>query len=174
MRAILESDLANIVTIRKFAILLKYKTAGQIVLKRLHSSNPQFVRCRRATMENVKQEYFKGQTRKKGMQVCNVYKIENGPLLQRFQALVKETAGGKIKGLFCGLPTECVEHMIVYGMHERPAEDPRMSKLWYSYPLETQNVALKHDMEECTRRLNDSKRVPVSMDDPSGTQLISC
>lgn len=59
----------------------------------------------------------------KGLSVSQVFKIENAPLLREFHAMTKRHPNGKIKGLFCVVPAECLERMIVYGMHPQDCDD---------------------------------------------------
>ena len=43
-----------------FAIHLESETDRQVLLKRLPSSHPQYIRCRRAASENLKPGFFDG------------------------------------------------------------------------------------------------------------------
>jgi len=48
--------------------------------------------------------------------VLDVYKIENRVLLDAFQQSAAASEPGKVKGLFCGVPLESLERVVVYGM----------------------------------------------------------
>jgi hypothetical protein len=101
-----------------FALYLEHETSGRVLLKRLPNSNPQFLRCRRAATENVKQSFFSG-SEYSGISVLDVYKIENSLMLKVFQSEASKSEPGKVKGLFCGVPTESLEKVVVYGMHSQ-------------------------------------------------------
>lgn len=152
---------------RKFGLLLEYQTDRQVLVSKLPQTNPQYIRCRRAALENVRLELFKD-TAYSNISVCDVYKIENGILLQQFQQLVKDTPGGKIKGLFCSVPSDSVDHMIVYGMHKSNTvpKETMFPQLWISYPCENQTIQPLVDLDEYQKRLEASKPVPVRNIDP--------
>ena len=100
-----------------FALHLEHETSGSVTMKRLPSTHPQYLRCKRAATENIKKGYFDG-TPYKGVAVLDVYKIENRILLGEFLAAASNgssssssSSGGgggsggaqhKIKGLFAG------------------------------------------------------------------------
>ena len=79
-----------------FALYLEHETSGRILLKRLPNSNPQFLRCRRAATENIKQNFFAG-SRYTGISVLDVYKIENNLMLNVFQREAAKSEPGKVK-----------------------------------------------------------------------------
>ena len=83
-----------------FAIHLESETDRQVLLKRLPSSHPQYIRCRRAASENLKPGFFDGAPSFNGINVLDVYKVENKPLLERFQSCAAMLEPGKVKGLF--------------------------------------------------------------------------
>jgi hypothetical protein len=119
-----------------FALYLEHETSGRVLLKRLPNSNPQFLRCRRAATENVKQNFFAGSSYS-GISVLDVYKIENSLMLKVFQSEASKSDPGKVKGLFCGVPTESLEKVVVYGMHsqERALElfgESAFRQSWFS------------------------------------------
>jgi len=115
-----------------FSLHIQHETRGSIILRPLGSNHPQHLRCLRAATENVKKDFFKRKgCRFKGVKVKNVYKIENRLLLDDFQSSAKNgSAGGegggggggggaeagKVKGLFCGVPIDCLENVVVYGV----------------------------------------------------------
>lgn len=125
----------------RFSVHLEHETAGAVTLKRLPASHPQHQRCLKAATENVKRGYFEdgpgalaaaaaaGSTLSKcrfsGVNVLEVYKIENRPLLGLFQAAASaaEAQGGappKVKGLFCRVPRRCLERVVAHGAHAAP------------------------------------------------------
>lgn len=106
-----------------FALHLERDSSGAVTLTRLPPDNPQQQRCHRATTENVKRGYFDGSPFI-GISVLDVYKVENTPLLKDFQAAAAEATAvglGKVKGLFCSVPRDCVERLVVHGLREGPA-----------------------------------------------------
>ena len=113
-------------------------TQRKIKFYPLPSSNAQYSRCRRAAMENVKKRFFE-KAPYTALTVSNVYKIENELLLDKFQAQVQEIKGGKIKGLFCIVPQESLEHMVAFGMHSAEKMQANGSSIfqkgWHSFPL---------------------------------------
>jgi hypothetical protein len=98
-----------------FAIHLESETDRQVLLKRLPSSHPQYIRCRRAASENLKPGFFDGAPSFNGINVLDVYKVENKPLLERFQRCAAMLEPGKVKGLFTSVPAKAVERTVVLG-----------------------------------------------------------
>ena len=106
-----------------FCLHVQHETRGSVVMKKLPSAHPQYLRCQRAATENVKKDFFKAEgSRFSGVEVLNVYKIENRILLDAFQSSAAASDPGKVKGLFCGVPLDCLETLIVYGMSGRPKD----------------------------------------------------
>ena len=86
-----------------------------MLLKRLPSSHPQYIRCRRAASENLKPGFFDGAASYNGINVLDVYKVENKPLLEKFQKCAAMLEPGKVKGLFTSVPAKAVERTVVLG-----------------------------------------------------------
>ncbi|GMF59437.1 unnamed protein product [Phytophthora fragariaefolia] len=107
-----------------FALQLDSETSGQIRMWRLQSSDAQRMRCVKAATENIKARFFTSPAQ--SLEVLEVYKIENQVLLTAFQrftsSLSQTTSDMKIKGLFCNIPADSVEHCVVYGMHTAPRD----------------------------------------------------
>eukprot|EP00500_Bicosoecida_sp_ms1_P010917 CAMPEP_0203822756 /NCGR_PEP_ID=MMETSP0115-20131106/47175_1 /ASSEMBLY_ACC=CAM_ASM_000227 /TAXON_ID=33651 /ORGANISM="Bicosoecid sp, Strain ms1" /LENGTH=387 /DNA_ID=CAMNT_0050731791 /DNA_START=42 /DNA_END=1201 /DNA_ORIENTATION=- len=103
-----------------FALHLEAESAGQVVLRRLASNHPQFLRCRRAALENVKAGFFRHAGRYTGITVLDVLKIENQIMLRRFQKAAAAAEPGKVKGLFCVLPRAALERVVAFGMGDAP------------------------------------------------------
>lgn len=99
-----------------FSIHLESETDGQVILRRLPTAHPQHVRCRRAASENIKPGYFDQLGGFSGINVLDVYKVENKPLLQQFQRCAASMEPGKVKGLFTSVPASCIERIIALGM----------------------------------------------------------
>uniref|UniRef100_K3W842 Uncharacterized protein n=1 Tax=Globisporangium ultimum (strain ATCC 200006 / CBS 805.95 / DAOM BR144) TaxID=431595 RepID=K3W842_GLOUD len=99
-----------------FTTQLENETSGQVRMWRLPASDSQHQRCVKAATENVKPHHPLGEGT---IEVLEVYKIENRALLHHFQCFthVLPPSEVKIKGLFCSIPTESVEHVVVWGMH---------------------------------------------------------
>ncbi|KAF1317708.1 Tigger transposable element-derived protein 6-like, partial [Globisporangium splendens] len=99
-----------------FATQLENETSGQVRMWRLPGSDSQHQRCVKAATENVKPHHPLGEGT---IEVLDVYKIENRALLHHFQCFAHALPPSevKIKGLFCSVPTESVEHVVVWGMH---------------------------------------------------------
>ena len=72
-----------------------------MVLTRLPPKHAQHVRCRRAATENIKADFFGSASNYSGINVQDVYKLENKPLLKRFQSAAASLEPGKVKGHFC-------------------------------------------------------------------------
>ena len=99
-----------------FAIHLESETDSQILLKRLPPAHPQHVRCRRAASENIKPGFFNGASPFSGINVLDVYKVENAPELDRFQKRAAAMEPGKVKGLFTSVTGTAIERIIALGM----------------------------------------------------------
>jgi hypothetical protein len=56
-----------------FALHLEHETNGRVLLRRLPSNNPQFLRCKRAATENVRRGFFGDGARFSGINVLDVY-----------------------------------------------------------------------------------------------------
>jgi len=61
-----------------FALHLEHETRGNIVVRRLPPTHPQFQRCRRAATENVKRGFFHDAARFDGLAVLDVYVKDGG------------------------------------------------------------------------------------------------
>lgn len=95
---------------------LEEESGGRVLLKKLDKDGPQFLRCRRATVENMRKEYFSTPDgRFRGMVVTNVFKVENQPMLHKFQKLTAGCEPGSVKGLFCSLAPGCVSRVVAFG-----------------------------------------------------------
>lgn len=93
---------------------------------RLPASDSQHQRCVKAAAENVKRGFFspsRSQQQSGAVDVMAVYKIENRALLHHFHCFTDSLPSSevKIKGLFCSLPAESIEHCVVWGMHANEA-----------------------------------------------------
>jgi hypothetical protein len=64
----------------------------------------------------VKRGFFGETAKYSGVKVLDVYKIENRVLLDSFQQTAATSEPGKVKGLFCSVPLECLERVVVYGL----------------------------------------------------------
>ena len=65
--------------------------------------------------------------------VENVFKIENRILLDAFQGAAAGSDPGKVKGLFCGVPSDAVEKLIVYGVGNSGGKKGAFQESWYDY-----------------------------------------
>ena len=99
--------------------ILLTKTNDQVNLKRLKKDNPQYLRCRRATCENIKSDFFGTKSNYSGISVIEVFKVENRPMLRAFQKRAANLKPGSVKGLFCACPESSLEKLIVQGMHRK-------------------------------------------------------
>ena len=93
----------------KFALRLHAETGGQVAFRRLPQGHPQFLRCRRAALENVKADFFVPEGRYTGITVLDVFKIDNKVMLKRFQRASASLEAGKVKvrGDACQHPVHC-------------------------------------------------------------------
>eukprot|EP00941_MAST-03F_sp_MAST-3F-sp1_P004462 g4462.t1 len=103
------------VQLRLFALHLENETSGRVKIKPLEHDSTQFQRCRRAAVDNIKSNFFDG-TDMVGLEVFNVFKVENSILLNDFQKKVSNMTDGKVKGLFCSIPSESLDRVLVLGM----------------------------------------------------------
>ncbi|TMW60926.1 hypothetical protein Poli38472_000968 [Pythium oligandrum] len=100
-----------------FAAHLESETSEQIRLWRLPPLDAQRQRCVKAASENIRKGFF-AEDSTMHVEVTDVYKIENRPLLAAFERFTQESGHvGKVKGLFCVVPSSSVEHCVVWGMH---------------------------------------------------------
>ena len=117
-----------------FAIHLESETDSQILLKRLPPAHPQHVRCRRAASENIKPGYFDNSTPFSGINVLDVYKVENAPELDRFQKRAAAMEPGKVKGLFTSVTGSAIERIIALGMGKQDSGNQHLfRRAWYAY-----------------------------------------
>ena len=124
---------------------IQHETRGGVVVKKLKESHPQYLRCQRAATENVKKDFFAASpsSRYSGVSVESVWKIENRILLDTFQSAASTSDPGKVKGLFCGVPADCLETLIVYGMSGRPREGSQLKHAFQDtwYDIHSRDVA---------------------------------
>ena len=116
-----------------FAIHLESETDSQILLKRLPQTHPQHVRCRRAASENIKPGYFDEAAPFTGINVLDVYKVENAPELERFQKRAAAMEPGKVKGLFTSVQGSAIERIIALGMGGSAGDQHIFRRAWYAY-----------------------------------------
>ncbi|CAM9774045.1 unnamed protein product [Scytosiphon promiscuus] len=95
---------------------VEHRTRGNVLLRRLPPTHPQHARCLRAATENVRPGFFSNDSPYGAVQVLDIYKIENRLLLERFQHAAEARGPRKVKGLFCHVPDESLEHTVLYGM----------------------------------------------------------
>mmetsp|Transcript_15136 Transcript_15136/g.27887 ORF Transcript_15136/g.27887 Transcript_15136/m.27887 type:complete len:569 (+) Transcript_15136:61-1767(+) len=100
----------------EFALHLAEETGEQILLRKLTKDNPQYTRCKRATSENVKADFFGTDSNFSGVEVLGVHKIENKPMLRQFQERAAKLQTGSVKGLFCKIPAESIPRVVVQGL----------------------------------------------------------
>ncbi|CAM9287328.1 unnamed protein product [Chrysoparadoxa australica] len=105
-----------------FTLHLKHETYQAVKLLKLPDNHPQYLRCQKAATENIRAGFFDG-TCFHGLKVLDVYKIENKLQLERFQqdcdAAGPGAAGaGAVKGLFCAVPQQCLEHLVLHGLRQ--------------------------------------------------------
>eukprot|EP00957_Ditylum_brightwellii_P068222 5179079-Ditylum_brightwellii.AAC.1 len=130
-----------------FALYLERETCGYIRLisllddERKTSSNQmpsQYKRCQKAVTENIAKGFFDNNNFPYcGIHVENIFKIENKPLMDMFQAEVSTHEAtindgkigqvdaknrGKTKALFCQVPLGGVERFIAYGLQKNTAK----------------------------------------------------
>ncbi|GBG26011.1 Hypothetical Protein FCC1311_022312 [Hondaea fermentalgiana] len=121
----LRAEREHAFALEEFGLHLAHETEGRINLRRLTPDNPQYSRCKRATAENVKSDFFGKDANYSGIKVLDVFKIENRPLLRDFQRRAAALKPGSVKGLFCAVPEESLFRIIVEGMGRKTqdAED---------------------------------------------------
>uniref|UniRef100_A0A7S2W257 Uncharacterized protein n=1 Tax=Mucochytrium quahogii TaxID=96639 RepID=A0A7S2W257_9STRA len=110
------ANMKKTLELEQFALHLAHETNDQVTLKRLNETNPQFIRCKRACQENVKAEFFGTTSNYSGISVMEVFKIENRPMLKQFQKMAAKLKPGSVKGLFCTIPEESLERVVIQGM----------------------------------------------------------
>ena len=132
----LKRQLKNSLHLSMFSLHLESETSGQVLLRRLQSGHPQSVRCRRAAAENIKPMFFSGKdSAYSGIRVLDVYKIENRVLLERFQQSASKMEPGKVKGLFCSVPSTSVERIVAMGMGDDgdAVQQAIFKRTWFAY-----------------------------------------
>ncbi|KAJ0404913.1 hypothetical protein ATCC90586_001021 [Pythium insidiosum] len=150
-----------------FALHLESETLGQIRLWRLPETDAQRVRCVKAATENVKPALLQPCSR---VEVSDVYKIENRPLLQSLERFTRRLGrdATKVKGLFCSVPAECLERCVVWGMHVDESHAAQTRRVPF--------VATSDDAaaeEACATRLfNRPRRVATSQQAPVAEQRV--
>mmetsp|Transcript_1651 Transcript_1651/g.3875 ORF Transcript_1651/g.3875 Transcript_1651/m.3875 type:complete len:689 (+) Transcript_1651:82-2148(+) len=102
--------------LEEFGLHLSHETEGRINMRRLPPDNPQYQRCKRATSENIKGDFFGKSSNYSGIKVLEVFKIENRPMLREFQHHASSFKPGSVKGLFCAVPQNCLPRLAVEGM----------------------------------------------------------
>ena len=168
------ATLAARARLASFGLHVDHETRGGVALRRLGPADAQWARCRRAAGENARRGFFAPGWRFGGLDVVDVYKVENRALLDDFQARTdalgrsraaagadapadaaghhhhpeaapagdgagagaaaaakapkqqqqhpdKAAAHKQVKGLFCAVPSECVERLCVYGLRDDAA-----------------------------------------------------
>jgi len=103
-------------SMEEFGLHVSHETNRQVEVARLLPDNPQYIRCKRAATDNVKAHFFGSSSDYSGINVLNVFKIENKPLLRAFQRQAVNLKPGSVKGLFCDAPDGCIEKVVVQGM----------------------------------------------------------
>ena len=108
-----------------FGLHVEHETRGGVALRRLGPADAQWARCRRAAAENARRGFFGADWHFGGLEIVDVYKMENRALLDDFQSrsdalgkkFAEKSGDGddkpkanlkQVKGLFCGVPSECV------------------------------------------------------------------
>jgi len=104
-----------------FALHLDHETRGAARLRRLTPRDAQYARCRRAAAENARRGFFGAGGPFAGLDVVDVFKVENRCLLDEFQRGVeaRRVPGEKkkaVKGLFCDVPARSIERLVLYGL----------------------------------------------------------
>ena len=100
-----------------------HETRGAARLRRLTPRDAQYARCRRAAAENARRGFFASGGPFAGLDVVDVFKIENRCLLDAFQREVERRKTPRsdekkkaVKGLFCDVPAASVERLVLYGL----------------------------------------------------------
>ena len=121
LRAIDVLELRN--RLAAFALHCDHETRGAARLRRLTPRDAQYARCRRAAAENARRGFFAGGGPFAGLDVVDVFKIENRCLLDAFQREVERRKTPRsdekkkaVKGLFCDVPAASVERLVLYGL----------------------------------------------------------
>ena len=121
LRAIDVLELRN--RLAAFALHCDHETRGAARLRRLTPRDAQYARCRRAAAENARRGFFAGGGPFAGLDVVDVFKIENRCLLDAFQREVERRKTPRsdekkkaVKGLFCDVPAAGVERLVLYGL----------------------------------------------------------
>jgi hypothetical protein len=146
-----------------FALHLESETEGKIAVTKLDASNPQFARCKRAAVENVKSGLFdkipnQAPPAFAGLSVLDIYKVENQQLHMVFQQQSQNHSERvmndvKIKGLFCHLPAESLSRVVARGFlsDEQARGTTAMKNIfrrsWFSFSNEERGYAEKQVKE---------------------------
>jgi hypothetical protein len=103
-----------------FSIHIEQETEGDIRLSRLSPTSSLFIRCKTAASDVIRPQFFEG-TPYHGINVIDVYKIENKALVARFDS--HNEGQGSVKGLFTPISTNCLERALVYGFRSSRARN---------------------------------------------------
>ena len=103
--------------INVFATHLELETDGAIQVRQISNSNNQFFRCKKALQNNIKANFFEG-TEYSSLCLTEAFKIENTPLLQRFEEKLSETHKATLKGLFSRIDESQLLSMITFGISD--------------------------------------------------------
>jgi hypothetical protein len=110
------AELQRTLRLEEFALHLAHETGGQVQMRRLSHEHAQFLRCRRAAAENVRADFFGPDSAYTGLEVLEVFKVENTPMLKAFQRRAAKLRAGSVKGLFCAVPEATIPRLVVAGM----------------------------------------------------------
>lgn len=120
-----------------FALHLHDESDEKVTLKRLPLDDSQYQRCRRATLENVKAQFFNDTTFFTGLVVLDIFKLENQVLLHRFQKEVAADPSTKVKGLFTVVDFENVPRVVTFGFGEQEPTESQKSSLFRGSAIAT-------------------------------------
>jgi hypothetical protein len=127
---------------------------------RLPVDDVQRQRCVKAATENLRAA--RDGTRR-SIQVLDIYKIENRPLMHAFEAFTQQQPQSKVKGLFCAIPVESLEHCIVYGMHSNDVEFQQHANSTDSiYCRPSFKISHNQDVSDSARKFHARQQVANS------------
>eukprot|EP00698_Gefionella_okellyi_P013079 TRINITY_DN3558_c0_g1_i3.p1 TRINITY_DN3558_c0_g1~~TRINITY_DN3558_c0_g1_i3.p1 ORF type:complete len:484 (+),score=74.69 TRINITY_DN3558_c0_g1_i3:59-1453(+) len=98
-----------------FGAHVERETASAVKFRKLQPSNPMFVRCKQAAIGNVKDGFFTGSA-VTGLDVVDVFKIDNKPARARFHQVASMFEPSQTKGLFSLIPVNSIERLVVLGV----------------------------------------------------------
>ena len=123
-----------------FSVCVDYETSGKIRLNKLSRNCLDFQRCQQLLPDLANMDGVDNEINKK-MTVLNVYRIKNEILNDSFNLSASLHKESCVKGLFCYVAVDCLEHFIVHGIGSKLNNDE--SIFWTYFGEESRGDILR-------------------------------